>query len=229
MLNKNINHGIESLHDNNLDSNFSKSSHNSLKVLGYMGLSLGIFVVFIGTLFYKQNFFTSISESATYYGTMYILPFVMGGMSVYFWGYQGYDYKDRICTKIMSIAAFLTAMFQCKSVYNTDVCKVGIIGLTPFYSNIIHLISAAALFISLIFWIGYLFRKSTGKPTVQKCHRNLVYAITSIIMLIGTLLFFLGYYRTSDKFPIVWLAEVMILIPASFAILIKSGALLKDK
>lgn len=229
MIKISINIRMNTSSESQSDGNFAKSSHNSLRILGFMGLLLGFLVVLIGTLFYNQSFFTSISASATYYGTMYILPFVLGGISVYFWGYQGYDEKDRICTKIMSVAAFLTAMFQCKSIYNVQEFQIGLLALPPFYSGIIHSVSAAALFITLIIWIGFLFRKSSGQPTAQKGHRNKIYSISACAMFIGTLLFFFGFYKASDKFPIIWLAEVIILIPASLAILIKSGALLKDK
>jgi hypothetical protein len=32
-----------------------------------------------------------------------------------------------------------------------------------------------------------------------------------------------------EKFPLIWLEEVIILIPAGFAILVKAGMLFKDK
>jgi hypothetical protein len=67
---------------------YAKSSSNSLRVLGWLAVSLGFVEIAVGVGIYGQRWFGSISAGASFYGTAYILPFVLGGMAVYFWGYR---------------------------------------------------------------------------------------------------------------------------------------------
>jgi peptidoglycan/LPS O-acetylase OafA/YrhL len=216
-----------------IDENTAKSSSNSLRVLGWLAIALGLVVILIGRTIYGVSWFTSISASATYYGTAYILPFVLGGMSVYFWGYCGYTPLDRVCTKIMSLAAFLVAMFQCHSEFNNCLHKTGLLGLSPTCSNIVHTAAAVVLFATLIIWIGVFFRKThtdRSRMSRRKRQRNIVYLIASHLMFAGlifTVLDLCGLLKIN--LPLVWLWEELILLPAGIAILIKSGLALKDE
>jgi hypothetical protein len=215
-----------------IDRATAKSSSNSLRILGWLAIALGIVVILVGKTIYGVSWFQSISASATFYGTAYLLPFVLGGMSVYFWGYCGYAPVDRICTKTMSIAAFIVAMFQCKTVYNGCKSQVGLLGMSPTCSNAVHITAAVVLFATLIIWIGVLFLKTGDRKSMtrQKRQRNIVYRIASYFMLIGLILTvqdLCGMLKMD--LPLVWMWEELILLPAGIAILIKSGLILEDK
>ncbi|MDR2651439.1 MAG: hypothetical protein LBC68_03875 [Prevotellaceae bacterium] len=201
-----------------------KRSDNSLRVLGWLAIALGIAVVVIGSLVYRQDFFKSISASATYFGTAYILPFVLGGMAVYFWGYRGYAQIDRLFAKVMAVAAFMTAFFQCKTLYNCCEIKIGLLGFSPNVSNIFHSIGALILFLFLALWIYFLFTK-TGSETVtpRKKLRNRVFVATALVMLAGIIFYILNLFYPQSSFPFVFFGEIIILIPAGFAILVKAG------
>jgi peptidoglycan/LPS O-acetylase OafA/YrhL len=208
-----------------------KQSDNSLRVLGWLAIVLGISVVAVGTSIYRQDWFQSISASATYYGTAYILPFVLGGMSVYFWGYRGYAQIDRIFAKIMAVGAFITAVFPCKTPYNEGEAQIGLLGLSPDVSGILHGIGALLLFLFLASWIFFLFTK-TGKKTIKprKKLRNRVFVAAALVMfaginfcIAGFVFYMLDLFDPQSSFPFVFWGELIILIPAGFAILVKAG------
>ena len=208
-----------------------KQSDNSLRVLAWLAIALGIAVVAIGSLIYRQDWFQSISASATYFGTAYILPFVLGGMSVYFWGYRGYAQIDRLFAKTMSVGAFLTAVFPCKTPYNSGEDKIGLLGFSPEVSNIFHGIGAIMLFLFLASWIFFLFRK-TGKKAInpKKKLRNRVFFIAATVMFVGIIccvtgfvFYILDLFDPQSSFPFVFWGEIIVLIPAGFAILVKAG------
>ncbi|MDR0795221.1 MAG: hypothetical protein LBE79_04095 [Tannerella sp.] len=208
-----------------------KRSDNSLRVLGWLAIVLGIAVVAVGTSIYRQDWFQSISASATYYGTAYILPFVLGGMSVYFWGYRGYARIDRIFAKIMSAGAFITAVFPCKTPYNEGETQIGLLGFSPDVSGILHGIGALILFLFLALWIFFLFTK-TGKEVIKprKKLRNRVFVAAAWVMftginfcIAGFVFYRLAMFNPQSSFPFVFWGELIILIPAGFAILVKAG------
>jgi hypothetical protein len=218
------------------DTKFNKKA---LRWLGSFAIVLGFLVVVIGKYLYGLDFhFTSISASANFYGTAYILPFVLGGMAIFFWCYTGYAKIDRHITKTMSIAAFFVAMFQCNEFgtyqYQTPQ-KISLLGLPPELSNIIHTVAAIALFISLIIWIVLLFsatKDKSGKVVYKwwkewsslrrdKKISNIIYCIMGFIAIIGAVLAVLGFCKVTGV-PFIWLGEVIILIASGIALLVKS-------
>jgi hypothetical protein len=129
----------------------------------------------------------------------------------------------------MSGAAFFTAMFQSKTGDNIHLEKIGLLGVSPCLSNTVHSVAAVILFITLIVWIGFLFTGSKGVKTAEKKVRNTVYFISAGFMTIGVVCFILDCFGLfGEKFPLVWLEEVVVLLPAGFAILVKSGMCLRD-
>lgn len=208
-----------------------KQSDNSLRVLGWLAIALGFAVILIGSLVYRQDFFKSISASATYFGTAYILPFVLGGMAVYFWGYRGYAQIDRLFAKIMAAAAFVTAVFQCKTPYNCCQEQVGLLGFSPDISNIFHSIGALTLFFFLACWIYFLFTKTGIKEVTEKKKlRNRVFVVSALVMFAGIIFCIAGFvfyvlklFNPESSFPFVFWGEIIVLIPAGFAILVKAG------
>jgi hypothetical protein len=215
---------------NNPLHDVAKTSRNSLRILGWLAITLGFVAIAVGVGIYGQRWFASISASASFYGTAYILPFVLGGMAVYFWGYQGYAPADRLCTKTMAVAAFFTAMFQSKTPDNEHLDRTGLLGFPPPVSDLIHSIAAVVLFVALIVWIGFLFTGSKGVKTHGKKVRDMIYTVSAGFMTVGVICFIAERSGLlGEKFPLIWLEEVIILIPAGIAILVKSGMGFKDK
>ena len=215
---------------NTHSDNSSKSSYISMMFLAILGFILGFGVILDGMLVYNFPFFTSISESATTGPeTGMILPFVLGGMAIYFAGYRGYDLIDRICAKIMGLGAFGVAMQLCLSKYIKTYEKVGLLGLAPSTSNVVHSISALLLFGTMIYWVGCRFTKGVGDDdrTNMKKWRNRVYKTCALISLVGVIWFVLGPIVWPAG-PNVWLAEQGVLLPMAVAIFTKAGGWLKD-
>jgi hypothetical protein len=207
----------------------SKSSYISMMFLAFLAFILGFGVILDGMLVYDLPFFTSISESATT-GPMtgMILPFVLGGMAIYFVGYRGYDLIDRICAKIMALGAFGVAMQLCLSDYLNGYKKVGLLGLAPSTSNIVHSISAFLLFGTMIYWVGCRFTKGVldDDQTTMKKKRNKVYKICALSSLSGVAFMIIGNILHFKE--TVLISELLILIPMSIAIFTKAGGWLKD-
>ena len=212
-----------------LAANIKLENEKSLRWLGCNAIVLGFIVMFSGMLIYgMDNPFTSISASANFYGTACLLPFVLGGMSIFFWNYRGYEPIDRITTKTMSIAAVFVALFQCSEFGGRCTpSRISLLGLPPEWSNAIHLISAITLFGALIFWLAFLFTKTTKgsswkKMTPTKRIRNIIYYFTGAFAFVGLIFTVLNLAKITEV-PYVWLWEEVILIPSGFALLVKSG------
>jgi hypothetical protein len=218
----------------------SKISANQLRLLGWLAITLGFAVVAVGRGVYGQGWFGSISESANFQGTAYILPFVLGGMAVFFWGYDGYDHTDMVLAKIMATSALFTAVFPCDDGVETA-DAIGVLGLPPAISDAVHSVAAVVLFLSLAVWIGLLFTSTGDKKlltklllrlgfesdteaTRMKILRNRIYFSASILILSGITYVLLdksGFFE--NDFPAIWLVEVAMLIVVGFALLVKAG------
>ena len=212
-----------------------QGNKKSLRWLAWCAILLGIAVVIIGQLIYGLNTaFTSISASANFYGTAYLLPFVLGCMAIFFWDYIGYAKIDRIATKTMSVAAIFVAMFQCSEFGERSIPqKMGLFGLSPLWSNIIHSVAAVILFLSLIIWIIGLFTLTrddkTGKSvwkwkslSKEKKIRNGIYLLMGTSGIVGLIFAVMSFCKATGV-PLIWLGEVIILISAGIALLVKSG------
>ena len=217
-------------------SESQKGSINTLRMLGVFAVVTAIMVM-VETCIYHLEWYTfgSISASATYYGTAYLLPFLMGGMAVYFWGYFAYgEWKERTVTKTLAVLAFFVAMFQCETDFNRCKEQVGLLGVSPCVSNIIHTTSAILLFALLFVWIFFFFTKSDKKKeerTKEKNMRNSIFIgsaiIVALLAVVGTITAFNKQLPISH--PIIFYWETLALIVAGFAIMVKGGLLLKDK
>jgi len=219
-----------------------QGNKKSLRWLAWCAILLGFTVVVIGQFIYGlDTAFTSISASANYYGTAYLLPFVLGCMAIFFWDYIGYAKIDRIITKTMSVAAIFVALFQCNEFGERSTPqKMGFLGLSPYWSNLIHSVAAVILFLSLIIWIICLFTltkdEETGKSVwkwkslfKEKKIRNGIYLLMGIIGFVGLVFAIMNFCKVTDV-PLIWFGEVIILISAGIALLVKSGLqVLADK
>jgi len=212
-----------------------QGNKKSLRWLAWCSILLGFTVVAIGQFIYGlDTAFTSISASANYYGTAYLLPFVLGCMAIFFWDYIGYAKIDRIVTKTMSVAAIFVAMFQCDEFGERSIPqKMGLFGVSPFWSNLIHIVAAVILFLSLIIWIICLFTltrdEATGKSvwkwkslSKDKKNRNRIYLLMGMIGLVGLVFAVMSFCKVVDV-PFIWFGEVIILFSGGIALLVKSG------
>jgi hypothetical protein len=210
-----------------------KDNQRSLRWLACCAMSLGFVVVFVGNIIYGIDVaFMSISASANFYGTSYLLPFVLGAMAIFFWDYIGYAQIDRVVTKTMSIAAILVALFPCNEFIELhEPLKMGFWGFPPFWSNLIHSIAAIVLFIALIYWILFLFTKTSKsrKMTKEKKRRNMCYRSGGIALTVILIFLVLKSFLPIQIFSVLVL-EVILLFIVGFEILIKSGlSWFKDK
>ncbi len=209
----------------------NKSSNIQLAFLGFVSLLIGIVCMVCTVVVYGFDPLTSISESATTGNAAgMILPFALGCMFTYTIAYVGYCRSERIITRIMGICFLVVAMQICNSRYVTD-SHVGLFGLPAGVSNIVHLIAAASGFGLMFVWITFYFTRSDKEKkdrTRQKIIRNYIYIACGAAMFCGLTMLLIGNFVPMGRY-IVFIGEEFILIPASLAIIIKSGLILKDK
>lgn len=209
----------------------NKSSNIQLAFLGFVSLFIGLICMVSTVFIYNYDPLTSISASATTgNATGMILPFALGCMFTYTIAYIGYCRSERVITRIMGASFFVVAMQICDSEYITG-SRVGLLGLSPEVSNIIHLCAAASGFGLMFVWIAFYFTRSDKDKkdrTQQKIIRNYIYIACGAAMFCGILMLLIGSFVEMGKY-IVFIGEEFILIPASFAIIVKSGLILKDK
>ena len=208
----------------------NKSSNIQLAFLGFVSLLIGLICMFSTVFIYGFDPLTSISESATTGNAAgMILPFALGCMFTYTIAYVGYCQSERIITRVMGVSFLIVAMQICNSPYVTEP-RVGLLGLPPKLSNIIHLCAAASGFGLMFIWITLYFTRSDKEKkdrTKQKIIRNYIYIACGAVMLCGLLMIFIGRFVPMGQ-HIVFIGEEFILIPAGFAIIVKSGLILKD-
>jgi hypothetical protein len=131
----------------------------------------------------------------------------------------------------MVVGFTLVAMQTCSSPYIT-VDRVGLFGVSPTVSNAIHCGGAFIGFGSMIFWIMLCFRKSDKKrsqQTEQKRLRNTVYFWLAIAMIASLLIFAIKTVGLlSEGFPVVFVAEAIMLLFGGISCLIKGELFLAD-
>lgn len=203
-------------------------SHLQLAFLGLVSILVGIICMLDTMMIYKLPALTSISQSATTgIRCGMILPFVLGCMFTFCISYVGYCKSEKILTRIMAIGFMVVAMQICNSEY-VNLNQVGLFGLTPEISNILHCIGAVVGFGAMYIWIAFFFTRGVPEPTPRKLVRNKVYVVCAIMMECGIAYFVLGTLGFAGKHS-VFIAEELMLIPAGFALIVKSGIFLCDK
>ena len=209
----------------------NKSANIQLAFLGFVSFFIGVVCMISLVFVYGYDPLTSISESATTGNAAgMILPFALGCMFTYTIGYLGYCLSERIIARLMGICFFVVAMQICNSLYVTEP-YVGILGLSPELSNIIHVYAAALGFGLMFVWITFYFTRSNKEKTErtkQKNIRNKIYIACGSAMFCGIAMLIIGSFVSMGQY-IVFIGEEFILIPAGFAIIVKSGLILKDK
>jgi len=218
----------------------SKSSSQSLImsylslriVVGILSIILPIVMLIGSNLFFKCN---SVQESiSAYYHTAMrdIFVGIISAISVFLFTYKGYERKDDIVGNFASVFAIGVAFFPSSYFGIKTSCIPQHIDNGIF--DILHLISAALLFLMLAYFSFFLFTKSSPNPTSQKLKRNVIYRVCGILILICIVLLAIYFLYLRDRFPslislnpIFWL-ETVALWSFGVSWLTKGEMILKD-
>lgn len=208
-----------------------------LIIMGFVAVLIGPLVLALTTFVYGLPFLGSISESATIANQVApVLPFCLGMLAIFALSYSkvyAYDNKlDKVLPFLMFIGFTLVAAQMCNSDYIIQE-RIGVFGLTPFLSNIVHSIGALLGFGSLILWVLLCFTesdKTIEEQTPEKRIRNKLYYSMGILMSFSIILFLLNIIGAfKPEFPIIFVTEVIILTLGGIACMVKGGLFLKDK
>jgi len=207
-----------------------------LKAMGIIAIFIGPVVLFAAMVIHGLPFPLSISETATIANrTAPILPFCLGALALFALTYaivHAYDRMDRVVTAGMFAGFTVVAMQMCASPY-VDLERVGLLGVSPSMSGVVHNIGAVVGFGCMIIWIMLCFTKSDrakNKRTKEKRKRDIICFWLSIAMVLSLALFvFNKMGMLGDDFPVVFVAECFMLTFGGIACLIKGGAFLRDK
>lgn len=188
-------------------------------LFGLLGVHLGI---------NPEGWYISISD--TYYANskmcMIGLLFATG---VFFFSYKGYDWRDRLCSLIQSIACMGIIAFPCTGPDST--ARVGLFGAIATESSKIHLFFAALLFVMFAINVLFLFTIGKGEPTKEKKVRNTIYRVCGIIIVtfivIQALTSTVLAKYIPDWLPMTLINEFFMLEAFAFAYIVKSEAIKK--
>ena len=200
------------------------------KILSLFGFLLPILAPLFGFIAYDLNgprFWWSIS--ATYYATSKILMIgVLGVVAFFLWTYKGYDIGDSFTCKLSASAAACILIFPCEC--DAAGSTTGILNLSTNISNVFHCISAAILFGSFAYMIGFRFTKTDPKKMImsnKKITRNKIYYICASII-VG----FMLLQVITSLLNIGWMTivnEAFMLWAFSFAWAVKADVFVKFK
>lgn len=205
-----------------------KSSHLQLVFLGIVSLTVGIVCMLVVVFVYHLPAITSISESATTGNRAgMIVPFALGCMFTYGIAHVGYCKAERILTRVMAVGFLVVAMQICKSEH-IEFDRVGLLGLPVAVSHVVHVIGSIVGFGAMFIWIAFFFTRGVANPTPQKLIRNEIYLICATLMAAGIVVFVLGSFGVLGNYS-VYIAEQFMLIPMGFALIVKSGYLVRDR
>jgi putative copper export protein len=197
------------------------------KAIGLLGLalpfvlSLGGFAVFGQELQSSISYYYWTGMRDVFVGTLFAIGFFL-------LSYQGYERADNIAGNMACVFAVGVALFP---TMRSDSAA----GL-PRVLSIVHFISAAAFFGTLIYFCLVLFTKTKkrGRPTRQKLMRNRIYRGCGYLMaacILLTFVFFLVppvYSALAPYSPVYWL-EAIAIIAFGVSWLVKGEAILKDE
>ena len=207
-----------------------------LKAMGLVAIFIGPVVLFVTTVTYHFPFPSSISETATIANrTDSILPFCLGALALFSLTYalvHAYDRMDQILLIGMFCGFTVAALQMCKSPY-IEAPRVGVLGVSKSMSNLLHCVGAFVGFGCMIVWVMLCFTKSDqtkDTQTKEKKLRDSCYFWLGTIMTLSLFLFacnLIGWI--GNDFPVVFVAECLILTSGGMACLIKGGVFFRDK
>ncbi len=198
------------------------------KGIGFLGISLP-FILSLGALIVFHNGIQESISSYYYTGMRDVFVGILCAIGVFLFSYKGYESKDDIAGDLACAFAIGVALFPTAPAGNVA-ALAGIIG-------IVHLVFAAAFFLTLAYFSLFLFTKTDSKktPTKKKIQRNMVYKTCGYTMVICILLMLVDTVlpeelRVSLKTyePIYWL-ESLAIVSFGISWLIKGETILTDK
>lgn len=185
--------------------------------LGWLGFSLAWIVMILCAVFQcvPGHVFPD-SISATYYYAPTITPFmiILGSSSILLMCYKGYQLIDDVINTLTGIFGLCICLFPC---FNGGVGNVGTFQVPVGISGWIHNISAALFFILLAYNVLFLFTKSSGEMTKNKCIRNIIYRVCGIGMLVALVCLFIF-----SGHAVTWWVEAIALMFFGIAFLTKA-------
>ena len=145
-----------------------KTTLTMRKTLGILGMILAPLQVICGAVTHSPM----LSISATHYNPQYLLfEGLVVAVGIFLIVYRGYDIGDSIACKIAGIGGVLLCYFP------TAGGDWNFLAIPGKVTNIVHLVTALAFFISLAYLIFFRFTKSNSS------RKNIVYRIMAILML----------------------------------------------
>jgi len=202
------------------------------RIIGVLGITLPIIVVVGG--FIQNGFVVQGSISGYYYTNM--RDFFVGLLcivSLFLISYEGYEKIDNIIANLSGIFAFGMIIFP-TGMYSGKVEKVGIFLINDNISEYIHLVFGLLFFLALSYNSIFLFTKrQPGNLTQRKKHRNSIYRICGIVMIVSIMcitIYTLFYRDTylAKVYPVMILESVA-LIAFGISWLVKGNTFLKDQ
>jgi len=203
-----------------------------LCAMGIVAILIAPFALVDATLVHGLPFPASISETGTMSNTVSpILPLCLGALALFSLTYavkHKYSRLDSIFTTGVFVGFVLVAVQMCRSPYVDGDC-VGVFGLSPAGSNLVHLTGAFLGFASLIGWVVVCFPKSDMPPenqTHEKRVRNKWYFALGFLMSLSLAVYVLDLLGVfGENFPVVFVIEWTLLTLMGVACCIKGGFL----
>jgi len=196
------------------------------KVIGWLGMGLGIFC-FVGGLVFAGIVKDSIS--AYYHSNMRdVMVGVLMIAGAFLVSYKGYDKLDDVMSNVAGISAIVVGLFPCYS----GQTRLGFMLLPGKFVGVVHFVSAGVFFLTLAFISYFLFTKSGEKVTYRKRQRNKVYRVCGIVIFVSVLVLALaGLFVPSEitkALLLTLVVEIVMLIAFGISWLVKGEVLLGD-
>jgi len=208
------------------DSALAAAYTHLQQIVGVMAILLP-FVLFFGNWALTGDELES-SISAYYHTPMgSVFVGVLWALGVFFLSYhykalRGFNWDNRL-SDLAAVAAVCVAVFPTTS-------DASVATRSELNIGIVHMISAAALFILLAVFALVLFPKSRGEMTPQKRRRNIVYRTCGVIIVVAMVLMIVTRGAPEEWHAFLWLETICV---EAFGIswLVKGGFLgiLADK
>ena len=203
------------------------------RAIGVLGILLPLLVTVIAWVFGNTGCQPSISA---YFHTTAREVFVgvLAVVGAFLISYKGFDSTDSRASNLAGVAAICVAAFPCKSLLAGP--KLGIFQLPQAWSNGVHVLAAAVLFVTLAGISAFLFTRTDAPPnamTDQKKSRNVVYRTCAVVMALALLEIaassLLLTEAKQDLYRTTLLGETIALLAFGVSWLVKGETILRDK
>ena len=201
------------------------------RAIGVLGILLPFLVTVIARVFGNTGCQPSISA---YFHTTAREVFVgvLAVVGAFLISYKGFDSTDSRASNLAGGEAICVAAFPCQSLLAGP--KLGIFQLPQAWSNRVHVLAAAVLFVTLAGISAFLFTRSAPNAmTRQKKSRNAVYRACAVVMALALLEIaatsLLMNEAKQDLYRTTLLGEAIALLAFGVSWLVKGETILRDK